>query len=112
MLIAEAGTLEVEPILGGCQVLSQVIWVTKPGNEHMDFNQTPESVGSKVKTSTWPDLIEENRSPKKSEVFPVEKGSPTPSLSIAESSNDSVNVVEYTSEVKLLTPLPLFLLTL
>jgi hypothetical protein len=100
VLIAEAGTLDVEPALSGCKNLSEVIWATKAGNEHMHFAETPEqAVEGKVKISAWHDLIEEHKSPANSEVPSVEKGSPSPSLSIVESSGDSATVVEYTSEV-------------
>ena len=73
--------------------------MTKAGNVHMDFAETPEKVGGKVKTSTWHDLVEEHKSPAKLEVPSVEKGSPSPSLSIVESTNDSSEIVEYTSGV-------------
>jgi hypothetical protein len=99
VLIAEAGTLDVQPLLSGCPNLSHVIWVTKPGNEHMDFAQAPEDVGAKVKISIWHDLIEEHKSAANSELPSAEKGSPNISLSIIESSSDSASVVEYASEV-------------
>jgi hypothetical protein len=99
VLIAEAGTLDVEPALSGCKNLSEVIWATKAGNEHMDFAETSEDVEGNVKISTWHELIEEHKSSANSEVPLVEKGSPSLSLSIVESSGNSTIVVEYTSEV-------------
>jgi acyl-CoA synthetase (AMP-forming)/AMP-acid ligase II len=99
VLIAEAGTLQLHPVLAECQNLKQVIWVTKAGNKHMDFTETPQDVGGKVKISTWRDLIEEHKSLVNSEISPVEKGSPGPKISIIESSGASTTMAEYTSEV-------------
>lgn len=99
VLIAEAGTMELQPVLSGCHNLSQVIWVTKPGNKHMDFTDGAENVEGKVKSSTWHDLVEEYKSPANSGVPTIERGSQSPSLSIVEPSSDSALVVEYTSEV-------------
>lgn len=110
VLIAEAGTLEVNTVLSGCQSLTQVIWVTKSGNEHMDFAEAPKEVGGNVKVSTWHDLVEEHKSPSDSTVPSVEKGSPSPRLSIIEPSGNSFTAVEYTSEVSYpLQPYPLSL---
>ncbi|ERF74062.1 hypothetical protein EPUS_03877 [Endocarpon pusillum Z07020] len=83
ILIAEAGTLELEPVLSSCKNLSQVIWVTKAGNKHMDFADTPDDVPGKVNISTWHDLIEENKSPASSELPSTEKGSSSPSNIVA-----------------------------
>jgi hypothetical protein len=94
-LIAEAGTLEIPSVLSACKTLSNVVWVTKPGNEHMDFAAVPEDVGKKVNVATWHDLVEERKSPGHAEVPSVEKGSADPSLSIVEPDG----IVEYRSEV-------------
>jgi hypothetical protein len=99
VLIAEAGTLGLQPALSGCEALSCVIWVTKAGNEHMNFAETPGEVEGKVDISTWHDLIEENKSPASMELPSIDRGNPSPSLSIVESSSNSTSVVEYTSEV-------------
>lgn len=98
ILIAEAGSLELEPVMSCCENLSQVIWVTKGGNEHMDFAETTDVVQGKVNISTWHDLIEEHKSPANSELPTVEKGSAIPSLSIVESSGNATTIVEYASE--------------
>jgi len=99
ILIAEAGTLGLQSALSGCQTLSCVIWVTKAGNEHMNFAETPGEVAGKVDISTWDDLIEENKSPASMELPSIDKGNPSPSLSIVESAGNSTTVMEYTSEV-------------
>jgi hypothetical protein len=101
VLIAEAGTLGLQPALSGCQTLSCVIWVTKAGNEHMNFAETPGEVEAKVDISTWHNLIEENKSPASMELPSIDKGQPSPSLSIVESSGDFTTVMEYTSEVSI-----------
>lgn len=105
VLIAEAGALEVHRVFSGCQNLKQVMLVTKPGNEHMDFAEDAEMAGSKLKVSTWHDLVEENKSLALSEVPPVDRQAPSPSLSLIESSDDTTSVVEYTSEVSI-SPIP------
>ncbi len=97
-LIAEAGTLELEPVMSCCENLSHIIWVTKAGNEHMDFAEAPDDVQGEVNISTWHDLIEEHKSPASSELPVVEKGSSSPSLSIVESSGDATTVLNYASE--------------
>ena len=84
--------------MSSCKNLSQVIWVTKAGNEHMDFADTPDDVQGKVNISTWHDLIEENKSPASSELPSIERGPSSPSVSIVESSDNSVTVTEYASE--------------
>lgn len=99
VLITEAGALGLQPVLSKCLSLSQVIWVTKAGNEHMDFAETPENVKGKLQILTWHDLVEEHKSPASSEIPTIEKGSPGPGLSILESFNDTTTVVEYSSQV-------------
>jgi hypothetical protein len=99
VLIAEAGTMELQPVLSKCQNLSKIMWVTKAGSVHMDFAESPEKVGGKVTVSTWHELVEEHKSPEMSGVPPVEKDSLSPSLSIAESTNTGVELTEYTSGV-------------
>ena len=86
-------------MLSRCQDLTEVIWVTKAGNVHMDFSEPSEKVRDNVNVSTWRGLVEEHKSSEMSEVPPVAKDSPSPFLSIVESTNAGEEVLEYTSQV-------------
>lgn len=99
VLIAEAGTIGFQPVLSACNNLSHVIWLTRPGNEHMDFALSAESGEGKVESLTWHDLVEEHKQPSDSQIPTIEKGSHSLGLSILESTSNATTVVEYGSKV-------------
>ena len=71
VLIAEAGTLDLQSVASSCPSLKHIIWVTKAGSEHMDWNEVPEGIGGGLGVSVWKDLIDDHEAI--SEVPPYEK---------------------------------------
>lgn len=99
-VIAEAGSVELPPVLAACPVLSHVIWVVQSGSRHMDWNEVPEGIGGKVEVSVWHELVDEGSSTAKSELPTSEKGSRVGSLATFWPTEDgNGKLIEYTSEV-------------
>ena len=97
ILIAEAGSIELSATVSACPKIKNVIWVTKPGSEHMDWSETPEGTSASFKVATWRDLQQPDFS---SEVPAHDKGSQVGSLSTFwPTGSDKFELVEYTSKV-------------
>lgn len=100
VLIAEAGTLDVEKVVASCPSLKHIIWVTKAGSEHMDWNEVPEGIGGRLGVSVWKDLIEEHGS--NSEVPPYDKDAEEvpPVTTFWPAAVGKFEQVEYSSKVR------------
>lgn len=60
-LIAEAGSVSLETLLSSNKSIRRIIWVTKAGSKHLDWNEVPEGIGGKIDVTTWHDLVEEKK---------------------------------------------------
>lgn len=101
ILIAESSSTELESLLLERHGLSQIILVTRPDSDRERVAKMLEDTSNKVKVTTWHDLVGKRRSSATSELPQVENGSPSPSLSVVDSSEgrDSTGVIEYSSQV-------------
>ena len=98
--IAEAGAVDVDQVVAACSSLRHIVWVSKGGNRHMDWNVVPEGTEGKVEVVVWQDLIDERKTITSSEVLPVDKESFVQPLSTFWATSEGVGqLVEYTSEV-------------
>ncbi|KAK4947432.1 hypothetical protein LTR10_013800 [Elasticomyces elasticus] len=95
-VIAEAGVLNLDSLPTVNKALKDVIWVTQPGSQHMDWaDDAPEG----FTINSWQGLVEKNKRGTNSEVLPLDKDSKVPPVSIfCEAPNGSFDLVKYTSE--------------
>ncbi|KKY18365.1 hypothetical protein UCRPC4_g04982 [Phaeomoniella chlamydospora] len=98
VLIAEAGTVELGLVTKSCPELSNVIWVAKYGSRHMDWNEVPEGVGSKLDVCVWHELFDEKKGIVSSELPPFEKDSTVQPLVLFSEGTGNLKLIEYTSE--------------
>lgn len=101
VIIAEAGSFELEPALNANPSLKHVIWVTKAAaNNHMDWNEVPDGIGGKVEVAVWTDLIDEKKASTSSDVLPVDQKVKAESvLTFWPKANGELEAIGYTSEV-------------
>ncbi|OAP64736.1 hypothetical protein AYL99_00708 [Fonsecaea erecta] len=95
-LIAEAGTLDLESLSSTAKSIKNIIWVTRPENRHMDW-EDDSPAGFAV--SSWQELVQKNQRPSNSEVLPLDKDSQVPPVSIfCPTATGGFDLVKYTSE--------------
>lgn len=80
MLVGEAGAVDLTVVAKGNEQLKQVIWVTKQGSSHMDWNEVPAGIGKGLGVSVWHELVEDKRVLSDTEVPPLDPKSQTPSI--------------------------------
>jgi hypothetical protein len=56
-IVAAAGMLPLDNLSWATHGLKNVIWVTDPGSQHLDFTSVPKSAASKIAAATWQDLV-------------------------------------------------------
>lgn len=97
VLVAEAGSLDLDATLPKCKSLKQVILVAKPDNKHMAWDDTPMPAG--VEIATWHHIVDQ--SPATSEVPAVEKDAtkPRPIGTFSMNTEGEMELSEFTSEV-------------
>jgi hypothetical protein len=96
-LVAEAGAVDLTVVAKGNAQLKQVIWVTKQGSRHMDWNEVPTGIGKGLGVSVWHELVEEKRVLSNTEVLPLDPKSETPSITSLWPSTGEL--IEYKPEV-------------
>lgn len=55
-LVAAAGSISIDLLGRHCPALKQLIWVTDPGSQHMDWNELPKGSASDLNIFTWQDV--------------------------------------------------------
>lgn len=99
-VIAEAGTLDLDSLHAANKALTNVIWVTKTGSEHMAWS---DDAPSGFIVNSWHDLVEKNKRTATSEVLPLDRDSQVPPVSIfCPGAHGTYDLVKYTSEVSYL----------
>ncbi|KAK6384695.1 hypothetical protein LTS17_002258 [Exophiala oligosperma] len=95
-VIAEAGTLDLDSLHAANKALTNVIWVTKTGSEHMAWS---DDAPSGFIVNSWHDLVEKNKRTATSEVLPLDRDSQVPPVSIfCPGAHGTYDLVKYTSE--------------
>lgn len=102
-LIAEVGTLDLSMVAKGNKQLSRVLWVTKLGSQHMDWNEVPEDVQDRLSVAVWHELVDEQKNLTGFEVPSWDPSSPAPPVAtVWPSSSESGEFIDYQPEVSLL----------
>jgi len=95
-LIAEAGSLDLDAVLTVNKSIKNIIWVTKPGSQHIDWSS---DAPKGFTITSWQELVDNNRKSTTSEVLPLDKDSQVPPVSIfTPTSSGSYDLVKYASE--------------
>ncbi|EXJ93488.1 hypothetical protein A1O1_01880 [Capronia coronata CBS 617.96] len=95
-VIAEAGVLDLDAMQSTSQSIKNVIWVTKPSSEHMQWSA---NAPSGLSLASWHDLVQKNHRSANSEVLPLDKDSQVPPVSIfCPAANGGYDLVKYSSE--------------
>lgn len=105
VLIAEAGSVDIPSTISECPSLKHVIWVSRGGAQHMDFDEVPE--GGNVQVSTWHSIVEDRKATISSEVPPFDKESKDvvrPLSLFWPLEGQHYDLTEYTSEVRRFIP--------
>lgn len=98
ILIAEAGSIELDSVFSASLNIKNVVWVAKGGSKHIDWNEALEDVGNGVKISTWANIVDESSA--SSEVPAHDQEKKSGSLNVfAKVSSGSYELVEFTPEV-------------
>lgn len=101
VLIAEAGSVELAPVVSACPILSHVVWVVQHGSRHMDWSEVPEGIGGRVDVAVWHELVEEKKASVTSRLPDSEKDSTVGPLATFWPTDDGKGkMVEYSSEVR------------
>ena len=102
VLIAEAGSVQLESALAGSPSIKHVIWVVKAGNRHMEWAGS-EGAPESVAVSSWHEIVEKGQATASAEIPPYDKDSPVPAVGLstfASSASDSgYELVEYSVQV-------------
>ncbi|EEP78994.1 conserved hypothetical protein [Uncinocarpus reesii 1704] len=97
-LIAEAGAVDLQVLSKARTSLKNVVWVTKGGNKHLDWNQEPNEFDGRVKVAVWNDLVKEKGKFVGSELPPSDPKMPAPSVTtLWSSATGPGSFVEYTA---------------
>ncbi|WEW56072.1 hypothetical protein PRK78_001507 [Emydomyces testavorans] len=97
-LVAEAGAVDLDVLSKAHTALKNAVWVTKKGNEHLDWNQGPDEFDNRVKVAVWRDLLKENGDAVGSELPPSDPKVPVPSITTLWTSSTGPGAfVEYTA---------------
>ncbi|KAJ5947906.1 hypothetical protein N7466_000921 [Penicillium verhagenii] len=98
-LIAEAGSLDLSIAAHGNKQLSQVVWVAKFGNQHMDWHGVPEGVDGTMKVDVWHELVEEKKDLAGLDVPEYDPKEPAPGITtVWPSSDESGKFIDFQSE--------------
>lgn len=99
-LVAEAGTVALDELLAKHKSVRRIIWVTKAGSSHLDWDEVPEGIGGSVEVNTWSTLIEEKKQSISNEVPEVDKDSEAlPVYAFWQNKAGKHDLVEYTQKV-------------
>lgn len=100
-LIAEAGSVSVETLLSINKSIRRIIWVTKEGSKHLDWNEVPEGIGGKIDVSTWHELVEEKKNTVSPDVPPLDAANEPSSIYAFWPDKDGKHgLIEYTQKVR------------
>ncbi|KAJ6155748.1 hypothetical protein N7470_006314 [Penicillium chermesinum] len=80
-LIAEAGSLDLSAATKGNKKLTQVLWVAKYGNRHMDWHEVPDELKGGMEVEVWHELVESKKDLAGLDIPEYDASQPTPSLS-------------------------------
>jgi len=99
-LIAEAGSVAIEEVLPRNKSIRRIIWVTKAGNTHLDWNEVPAEFNGNVDIATWHEIIDAKKASASNEVPPLDKDNePMPIYSLTSAAAGRYELFEYTSKV-------------
>lgn len=99
-LVAEAGTVALDELLARHKSLRRIIWVTKAGSSHLDWDEVPEGIGGNVEVNTWSTLIEEKKAGASNEVPGLDKDNePLPVYAFWQNKSGKHDVIEYSQKV-------------
>ena len=84
----------------GNEQLSQVVWVAKYGNRHMDWHEIPGEAKGRMKVEVWHELVEGGKDLVDLEVPEYDPTTPAPTLSTVWPSSQSGKFIEFQSEVR------------
>ncbi|KMP03734.1 hypothetical protein CIRG_03426 [Coccidioides immitis RMSCC 2394] len=80
LLVAEAGAVDLDVVSKARTSLNNVVWVTKVGNQHLDWSQGPDELGSQIKVAVWQDLVKDSGNSATSELPASDPNVATPSI--------------------------------
>lgn len=80
-LIAEAGSLDLSTATKGNKQLTQVVWVAKYGNRHMDWHDVPAELKGSMEVEVWHELVDSKKDLSGLEIPEYDASKPTPGLS-------------------------------
>ena len=91
----------METLLKINKSIRRIIWVTKQGSNHLDWNEIPEGIGGKVDVTTWNELIEEKKNIISGDVPALDAASqPPPVYAFWPDKNGKHGLIEYTQKVR------------
>lgn len=100
VLIAEAGSLDLSHVTDGNKQLTEVLWVAKYGNRHMDWHEVPENVKGKLNVEVWHELVEEGKDLASMDVPEYDPKTPAPAINtVWPSSSKSGEFIDFQQEV-------------
>ncbi|KAJ6007546.1 hypothetical protein N7540_011522 [Penicillium herquei] len=98
-LIAEAGSVDLSVASKDNKQLSQVIWVAKEGNRHMDWHGVPDNVEGDMQVEVWHELVEEKKDLSGMDVPEYDPKEPAPGIStVWPSGSKSGKIIDFKSE--------------
>ncbi|KAJ4502467.1 hypothetical protein HRR78_008474 [Exophiala dermatitidis] len=95
-VVVEAGTLDLDTMQSTSKAIRNVIYVTNPSNQHMNWSaNAPEG----LTLASWHELVQKNHRSTNSEPLPLDKDSQVPPVSIFyPGANGNYDLVKYSSE--------------
>ncbi|KAJ5908313.1 hypothetical protein N7495_000995 [Penicillium taxi] len=97
-LIAEAGSLDLSLIIKDNEQLSQIVWVAKEGNRHMDWHGAPADKKDSLRVNVWHELVEEGKDLAGFDILDYDPKTPSPAVStVWPSSSESGEFIDFES---------------
>ncbi|KAJ5223416.1 hypothetical protein N7468_007958 [Penicillium chermesinum] len=79
--LQEAGSLDLSAATKGNKKLTQVLWVAKYGNRHMDWHEVPDELKGGMEVEVWHELVESKKDLAGLDIPEYDASQPTPGLS-------------------------------
>lgn len=107
-LIAEAGSIDLSLVTKANKQISNVVWVAKYGNRHMDWHEVPKDAKETLDVTVWHELAEEGKDLAGFDVPEYDPTTPCPTVNtVWPSESQSGEFIDFKQEVReIIAPRP------
>lgn len=100
-LIAEVGSVDLSLVTKVNKQITDVVWVAKYGNRHMDWHEVPKDAKETLNVTVWHELAEEGKDLAGFDVPEYDPTTPTPAVNtVWPSESQSGEFIDFKQEVR------------